>query len=186
MKTLFLNGTPNIQYRGLLLTNGLRVLLISDPTTDKSGAAIAVGVGHLSDPWELPGIAHFCEHMLFLGTQKYPNENEYNKFIADNGGMDNASTFPDHTRYYFDIAPAHLKVAASCFSAPSSKGTVDSNKNCSGNGNRWEIGGWGGGSEGSVAERKNAYVQKRNFDSSFFCVHISFFISENLAPANLS
>ncbi|VDM29183.1 unnamed protein product [Toxocara canis] len=123
MKTLFLNGAPNIQYRGLLLTNGLRVLLISDPTTDKSGAAIAVGVvipyfvfllfssGHLSDPWELPGIAHFCEHMLFLGTQKYPNENEYNKFIAENGGMDNASTFPDHTRYFFDIAPAHLKKA---------------------------------------------------------------------------
>lgn len=71
-------------------------------------------IGHLSDPWELPGIAHFCEHMLFLGTQKYPNENEYNKFISENGGMTNASTFPDHTRYYFDIAPAHLKVEFAC------------------------------------------------------------------------
>lgn len=26
--------------------------------------------GYMSDPWELPGLAHFCEHMLFLGTEK--------------------------------------------------------------------------------------------------------------------
>ena len=26
--------------------------------------------GHLMDNWELPGTAHFCEHMLFLGTDK--------------------------------------------------------------------------------------------------------------------
>ena len=24
----------------------------------------------MSDPAELPGLAHFCEHMLFLGTEK--------------------------------------------------------------------------------------------------------------------
>ena len=36
-------------------------------------------LGHMSDPQELPGLAHFCEHMLFLGTKKYPEENEYNK-----------------------------------------------------------------------------------------------------------
>ena len=33
----------------------------------------------MSDPDELPGLAHFCEHMLFLGTKKYPEENEYSK-----------------------------------------------------------------------------------------------------------
>jgi len=26
--------------------------------------------GHMVDPEELPGLAHFCEHMLFLGTKK--------------------------------------------------------------------------------------------------------------------
>ncbi|PIO70585.1 peptidase M16 inactive domain protein [Teladorsagia circumcincta] len=64
---------------GLELTNGLKVLLVSDPTTDKSAAALDVNAGHLMDPWELPGTAHFCEHMLFLGTDKYPSENEYSK-----------------------------------------------------------------------------------------------------------
>ncbi|KAK6035998.1 peptidase, M16 family, partial [Cooperia oncophora] len=66
-----------LQYRGLELTNGLRVLLVSDPTTDKSAAAMDVNVGSLMDPWELQGLAHFCEHMLFLGTDKYPKENEF-------------------------------------------------------------------------------------------------------------
>ena len=59
----------------------MQVLLISDSETDKSSAALDVHVGHLADPWELPGLAHFCEHMLFLGTSKYPEENEYNKFL---------------------------------------------------------------------------------------------------------
>lgn len=35
--------------------------------------------GHLMDSWDLPGTAHFAEHMLFLGTAKYPEENEYSK-----------------------------------------------------------------------------------------------------------
>ncbi|CAN0174853.1 unnamed protein product, partial [Ectocarpus sp. 8 AP-2014] len=46
------------------------VLLISDPETDKEAAAMDVRVGQTSDPAHLQGTAHFCEHMLFLGTGK--------------------------------------------------------------------------------------------------------------------
>jgi len=67
-------------YRGLVLGNGMKVLLVSDPTTDKAAAAMDVNVGHMSDP--IPGLAHFCEHMLFLGTKKYPDENEYTKYLS--------------------------------------------------------------------------------------------------------
>ena len=45
----------------------LQVLLVSDPSTDKAAAAMDVHIGHMSDPPNLPGLAHFCEHMLFLG-----------------------------------------------------------------------------------------------------------------------
>uniref|UniRef100_A0AAF5PUE9 Insulin-degrading enzyme n=2 Tax=Wuchereria bancrofti TaxID=6293 RepID=A0AAF5PUE9_WUCBA len=103
------------EYRGLELTNGLRVLLISDPKTDKSAASMDVNVGHLMDPWNLPGLAHFCEHMLFLGTDKYPSENEYSKFISSHGGITNAYTATDHTNYHFDIAPEHLHGALDRF-----------------------------------------------------------------------
>lgn len=41
--------------------------------------------GHMCDPKELPGLAHFCEHMLFLGTEKYPVENEYPRFLSEHG-----------------------------------------------------------------------------------------------------
>lgn len=39
----------------------------------------------MCDPQELPGLAHFCEHMLFLGTEKYPVENEYPRFLSEHG-----------------------------------------------------------------------------------------------------
>lgn len=121
-------------YRGLELTNGncqndklsvnsilnikgMKVLLVSDPNTDKSAAAMDVNVGFLSDPKEVKGLAHFCEHMLFLGTEKYPNDNDYNKFLQEHGGASNATTYMDHTMYYFDIVPEHLKGALDRYSA---------------------------------------------------------------------
>lgn len=103
-------------YRGLQLENGLKVLLISDPTTDKSAAALSVAVGHLSDPDEIPGLAHFCEHMLFLGTKKYVNENDYMSFLSENGGSSNAATYADTTKYYFDVVPEKLPEALDRFS----------------------------------------------------------------------
>lgn len=104
------------QYRGLQLTNGLKVLLVSDPSTDKSAAAMDVHIGHMSDPVNLPGLAHFCEHMLFLGTSEFPDENEYSKFLSAHGGSFNAFTSSDHTNYYFDVAPDHITGALDRFS----------------------------------------------------------------------
>ncbi|XP_076044547.1 insulin degrading metalloproteinase isoform X2 [Oratosquilla oratoria] len=92
-------------YRVLVLDNGVKVLLVSDPKTDKSAAALDVHIGSMSDPWELPGLAHFCEHMLFMGTEKYPSENEYNQYLSEHGGSSNAYTAADHTNYYFDVTP---------------------------------------------------------------------------------
>lgn len=58
------------QYRGVELINGLKVLLVSDPTTDISAASMDVHIGSMKDPESLNGLSHFLEHMLFLGTQK--------------------------------------------------------------------------------------------------------------------
>ncbi len=57
-------------YKGFIFNNGLKVLLISDPETDKSAAALDVNIGSMSDPRDLQGLAHFLEHMLFMGTKK--------------------------------------------------------------------------------------------------------------------
>ncbi|XP_077261361.1 insulin-degrading enzyme-like isoform X1 [Temnothorax americanus] len=102
-------------YRGLVLANKMKVLLISDPTTDKSAVAMDVNTGYMCDPDDLPGLAHFCEHMLFLGTKKYPRQNDYNIYLSQNGGASNASTHLDHTTYYFDITPGKLEGALDRF-----------------------------------------------------------------------
>ena len=83
------------------LPNGMDILLISDPGSDQSAAAISVEAGSWMDPPEYPGMAHFCEHMLFMGTEKYPDTNEFFTKISDFDGHTNAFTAPDRTVYMF-------------------------------------------------------------------------------------
>jgi secreted Zn-dependent insulinase-like peptidase len=90
-------------YELVRLDNGLRALLISDPDTDMAAAALMVHVGHYADPPERQGLAHFLEHMLFMGTEKYPDVEEYRRFVEDHGGMTNAGTGGEVTQYFFQV-----------------------------------------------------------------------------------
>lgn len=103
------------QYRWVTLANNLQVLLVSTTETtsndeeDDSGddvshveaAAVHVQAGHFDDT--IPGLAHFHEHMLFLGTEKYPKENDYETFLSKYGGFSNAYTDMEDTNYYFSL-----------------------------------------------------------------------------------
>lgn len=102
-------------YRYLILPNQLKVLLISDPETEKSAASLDVHVGANQNPPEREGLAHFLEHMLFLGTEKYPQAGEYQAFVARHGGTYNAYTAAENTNYFFDIENAHLEPALDRF-----------------------------------------------------------------------
>lgn len=90
-------------YRYLILPNKMRVLLVSDPSTDKAAAALSIYRGSFHEPESRPGLAHFLEHMLFIGTEKYPEVDSFQNFITGNGGSSNAYTAQDHTNYFFDI-----------------------------------------------------------------------------------
>jgi len=85
------------------LKNGLEAYIISDPSATQSAAALTVQAGSWQDPEEYPGMAHLIEHMLFLGTRKYPNESEYDTFVTENGGNSNAYTEDLQTTYLFSI-----------------------------------------------------------------------------------
>ena len=61
------------------------------------------GGAYFSDPRSHAGTAHFLEHMLFMGTQKYKDVDAYMNFVATHGGGTNAYTTSDHTCYFFDI-----------------------------------------------------------------------------------
>lgn len=103
-------------YLPITLDNGLRVLLVNNNQSNKSAVALAVNVGHFSDPTDRHGLAHFLEHMLFLGTEKYPDGSEYQKFISQHGGNNNAWTATEHTCYFFDINHQFFEEALDRFS----------------------------------------------------------------------
>jgi len=115
---LVLKQSPNDlkQYQAITLDNGLRVLLIHNDETSKSAAALAVNVGHFNDPKDRQGLAHFLEHMLFLGTKSFPDGSEYQKFINQHGGNHNAWTGTEHTCFFFDITADYFTSALERFS----------------------------------------------------------------------
>ena len=98
------------------LPNKLKCLLISDLDADKSAASVNVNVGALLDPLEYQGLAHFLEHMLFMGTEKYPSENDFSEFLNKNSGSSNAFTDLDSTNYYFDVCNEQYESALDRFS----------------------------------------------------------------------
>ena len=95
--------SDKFDYQVRILPNGLKALLVSDPEAEKSSAALGVNVGSFIDLPDENGLAHFCEHLLFMGTEKYPSENEYEEYLSKNGGDSNAYTGGDKTVFYFDI-----------------------------------------------------------------------------------
>ncbi|XP_063684667.1 uncharacterized protein LOC134818889 isoform X6 [Bolinopsis microptera] len=90
-------------YRAITLeANSLRMLLVSDPNATESACAAAVAVGSFAEPDDLGGLAHFLEHMLFMGSGKYPDENHFETIVqTDGNGYTNAYTSDEVTDYYF-------------------------------------------------------------------------------------
>ncbi len=102
-------------YRALTLENGLKITLIHDPAADTAAASMDVAIGAGSDPEDREGLAHFLEHMLFLGTEKYPDAGDYSQFIRSHGGSNNAFTTYANTNYHFSIDAEHLQPALDRF-----------------------------------------------------------------------
>lgn len=106
---LIISQNDQRSYRTLTLDNQLNVILVSDPKADKAAAAMNVAIGSGQDPEDFAGLAHFLEHMLFLGTEKYPEAGEYQSFISKHGGSHNAFTSYQDTNYFFEVDSNYLE-----------------------------------------------------------------------------
>ena len=104
------------EFIGNKLENGIKNINILDPNLEKTYVRVSINIGSLHDPIEYQGLAHFLEHMLFLGSKKYPNEDEFESFISENGGSTNAYTSDYFTIFYFDIFNDKLEKALDIFS----------------------------------------------------------------------
>ncbi|CRK86954.1 CLUMA_CG000770, isoform A [Clunio marinus] len=78
------------------------------PKEKMAAVALCIRVGSFFDPEKVQGLSHFLEHMIFMGSEKYPKENEFDQYISNNGGSDNAMTECEYTMFYFEIVEEHL------------------------------------------------------------------------------
>lgn len=110
-------------YRLIKLSNGLKAILIrkneenggQSNTENFAAAQLTVKVGTSNDPPTAMGLAHFLEHILFMGSEKYPGENSFNDFITANGGADNAMTSFEATTFFFKVGEKSFDEALDIF-----------------------------------------------------------------------
>lgn len=99
------------QYQAITLDNGMTVLLVSDPQATRSLASLALPIGSLDDPKSQLGLAHYLEHMVLMGSKRYPQPDALAEFLKKHGGSHNASTAPYRTAYYLEVENAALQPA---------------------------------------------------------------------------
>ena len=85
------------------LKNGLRVLLLPDPSQPKVTVNCTIFVGSRHEGYGETGMAHLLEHMVFKGCPKYP---DVPKALRDHGAEFNGTTSWDRTNYY-ETMPAN-------------------------------------------------------------------------------
>ncbi|BBH48426.1 pyrroloquinoline quinone biosynthesis protein PqqF [Pseudomonas sp. KU43P] len=94
--------------RHLTLANGLQLTLRHAPRLKRSAAALRVHAGSHDAPVKWPGLAHFLEHLFFLGTSRFPLADGLMRYVQALGGQVNASTRERTTDFFFEVPPAAL------------------------------------------------------------------------------
>ena len=107
---IYSSKNDNNNYKYEKLENGLQIFFIEDIKVKISSASMYVKVGNIDNPENIAGLAHFLEHMLFMGSKKYPDVNHFHNLVSTNGGMTNAYTTHNHTYYYFTTSNKFLEI----------------------------------------------------------------------------
>ena len=102
--------------KGGILSNKIKFVLIHDQYLTKSYITVSINSGSYSNPKDYEGLAHFLEHMLFMGSSKYPNENYFMEKVNEYGGYTNAYTAEFITTYYFNVFDNGLELCLDIFS----------------------------------------------------------------------
>lgn len=97
--------TPKIEFTEYDLDNGLHVILHKDNSTPIVAVSVLYHVGSKNEDPERTGFAHFFEHLLFEGSENI-KRGEFDKYITNAGGTNNANTSNDRT-FYYEILPSN-------------------------------------------------------------------------------
>lgn len=96
---------PNIKFEKYSLPNGLKVILHQDTTVPLVVVSALYHVGSKNEDTGRTGFAHFFEHLLFEGSQNI-GRGEFDKYITNAGGNNNANTSHDRT-FYYELLPSN-------------------------------------------------------------------------------
>ena len=97
-----LNAISFVEYE---LDNGLHVILHEDNTVPLVAVSVMYHVGSKNENPDRTGFAHFFEHLLFEGSANI-GRGEFDRYIQNAGGTNNANTWYDRT-YYYEILPSN-------------------------------------------------------------------------------
>ncbi len=90
--------------------NGLKLIVKEDHRAPIAVSQVWYKVGSSYEPTGLTGISHALEHMMFKGTEAFPN-GEFSRIISENGGQDNAFTGQDYTAYFQTLEKSRLEIS---------------------------------------------------------------------------
>ena len=90
----------------LTLNNGLTLSVRQEPRLNRCAAVLRVAVGSHDVPAAWPGLAHFLEHLLFLGTERFAAQDNLMAYVQRHGGQVNARTSERHTDFFFELPPS--------------------------------------------------------------------------------
>lgn len=107
----FLSSQAFCDVQKFTLDNGLKIIVQEDHRAPIAVSMIWYNVGSADEPGGLTGVSHALEHVMFKGTEKYP-QGTFSKTIAAVGGQENAFTNYDYTAYYEKVAASQLPI---CF-----------------------------------------------------------------------
>jgi insulysin len=98
---IYVPVNDNLNHRTITLKNKLRIFFVETKDSNISSATMYVGVGNIDNPRDIDGMAHYLEHMLFMGSDEYQGGTYFQNQVSNKGGSTNAYTSDDHTQYYF-------------------------------------------------------------------------------------
>jgi predicted Zn-dependent peptidase len=93
------------------LSNGARLLTARQAEAQSTAVMVMYAAGSRYEREHEGGIAHFCEHMFFKGTERRPDARQIAFEVDSIGGEFNAFTSKEYTGYYIKCAAEHVPVA---------------------------------------------------------------------------
>ncbi len=90
-----------------VLPNGVHLLSLPRPELLSISVQVWTLTGSMDEPEGASGMSHFLEHLMFRGTERFP-DGEFDAILAQKGGMNNAFTSEDFTVYTDYVVAAGL------------------------------------------------------------------------------